>query len=649
MKRLLALSLVGLTQVGCGLLPDRPSWRDQLVADSPCFEVNLLDGLDDSSTDELRNLFDCVNHHGHVESIEPAVVSLEQGTTRAGLPAGVELATAVNAMGDLDVDPMALAGVLLDAMQAPDRPVEEMLDLALELVTGQRADRVRSGELSASNLDASVLTPLAEVGPIAIGSLLDGDLETAEWAGSVIVDPDTARWIRTGSAYLESDLPAVSTPLATAIPNLGHALLASQSPNNDRWAGATGESLKDLIRVYLVQDAPVLQNISPDAARLLGDPVFAAALENELVRLHQQHALQDLGPDLAWMANVDLHGNGLPPSEPSALYRFLRLLANTNETMDCSVWIIPIPFTDINLAVEVLNFIADMDPGSVQTAASVISILTGNGVSEFLLDQLADSGVCSTLTTEVMDDLIAVDVLTEPEARNLLTAIVGLLEVSKNGGNTNHIPDVANLLEEAHKAGGTPPLEELVRDLGNEPLFADLVDVVPILANPEEFGIVLDDAEPVDLAEAVSLIAWAFEVDETSGMTGLQELRPLLVPILKEDGTWETLDRAGVLMRDDASQTAHLLELLPPLIALDPELTLLQDLGPLLGERAVSAPLLRALETPGVLGSLLADRPSDEGQEEVPLAFMAGLIADGTLDDLLSLVDLLIADLGGDE
>ncbi|NCG21634.1 MAG: hypothetical protein GWP91_21680 [Rhodobacterales bacterium] len=647
MKRLLALSLVGLTLVGCGYASDRTSWRDQLVADSPCFEVNLLDGLDDSSTAELRNLYDCVNHHGHVVALEPSMVSLEQSVSRSGLPAGVEVATALNAMADLDVDPLALAGVLLDAMRAPDRPVDELLNIGLELITGQRADRVRSGELSTSNLESSVLIPLASVAPIAAGALLDGDLAAAEWAGSVIVHPDTVRWIRTGSAYLESDLPAVSEPLTTALPNLGQALLASQSPANDRWPGASGNSLKDLLRIYLVQDDPVLQDISADAAILLSDSVFRVALEAELVRLHNNRSLQDLGPDLAWLSNVDLRGDGLPPGEPSALHRFLRLLSNTNETMDCSLWIVPIPFTNINLAVEVLEFIADMDPGAVQTTASVISILTDNFFSEFLLDQVAGSGICDTLTNEVMDDLIAVDVLTEPEANNLLTAIVGLLQVSKNNG-TNHIPDVANLLQAAHQGGGTEPLEELARDLGNEDFLSDLVDVVPILADPSGHGITLEGDEPVDLAEAIGLIAWAVEIDDTSGNTGLQELRPLLVPILTEDGTWEALDRAGSLLRDEQSQTAHALELLPPLLALDPQLTLLQDLGPLLGERSVSMPLLRAIESPGVVEKLLAATPNQDGQQTVPLAFISGLIADGTLDEILALIDLLITDLSDD-
>ena len=154
-------------------------------------------------------------------------------------------------------------------------------------------------------------------------------------------------------------------------------------------------------------------------------------------------------------------------------------------------------------------------------------------------------------------------------------------------------------------------------------------------------------AEPAaDIADALSLLDWAVSEDPDTGRTGLEWLRPILKPLLSEDGTWTTLNRAAGLMRYEDSATAGLLALIPPLLQLDPDLALMDQLGPLLGQRSVAAPLLRALEAPGVVDGLLTDTPED-GQTQAPTAFLGALIADGTFDDLLALVDLLLEDLGG--
>jgi hypothetical protein len=350
------------------------------------------------------------------------------------------------------------------------------------------------------------------------------------------------------------------------------------------------------------------------------------------------------------MASVDLHGDPLTnPNEPSALFRFLRLLANTNEPMDCTIDLIfiQIPFSFGNLAVSVLELVADMNPETAAGAASILSLLIDNDIAEFSLDIAVGTNVCPTLTNDVVDDLVAVDVLTEPQAYDLLSVVVGILGPAKDDGQTNHIPDIADTVQLLHEAGGTEPLEELFRDIGTQPLLADLVEVVPILATPEAYGLTAGTEPAVDLANAIWLLDWAMAVDPETGRTGIEWLRPILRPVLIQQGTWDALDRASGLMRDETSDTSQLLDLLPPLLELDPDLVLLDNIGALLGERAIAAPLLRALESQGVLQALLAETPAD-GQPEVPLAFLGRLIADGTFDALLGLLDLLLDDLGGE-
>lgn len=635
---------------GCGKLSDDPHWSDQLVPDSPCFEVDLLDGLDEDDTGELRLLFDCVNKHGHVQALEPSVVALEQGQSRDGVPAGIELARVINRMPEIDIDPFALGGILLDALRDPEVELAGFLDVGIELVYGLPASEVRADASLRSDLSHSVLAPLGAALPPAITLLLDDDLEAATWFGDLLVNRETHRWIRTMSAYLESDDPTIRDPLAMALPNLGAALLASQSPENDRWSGSTGNSLRDLAGEFLLRPDPILIQMSPHIAPLVSDPAFNESLQSELVRLHGDGTLQAVPAQIAWMSNVDLHGDPLvDPTEPSALFRFLRLLSNANEPMDCTVdlWITNFNFSFGNLAVTVLEIIADLDPDTAQGAAGILSLLTGNEVSDWMLHGAVDLGedVCPTLTHELVDDLVAVDVLTQPEATDLLTAVVGILDVAKNGGSENHIPELATALDVAHDLGGTEPLEELFRDIGEERLVSDLVEVVPVLADPTAYGITAGSEEAVDLADALGLLEWTFAVDTDTDRTGLEWLRPLLQPVLEQEGTWEALDRMGLLLRTEGTATAGLLDMVPPLLQLDPELALLDSLGPLVGNKRVAAPLLRALETPGLLDALLRTTP-EAGQEQAPMAFLGTLLADGTLDDLLALIDLVIADLG---
>ena len=642
------LPLLGFL-AGCGAFADSEHWSEQLTADSPCYQVDLLDGLDESSTAELRNLYDCVNKQGHFEPLAPTVAELESATSRDGVPAGIELVRAVNKMPEIDIDPFAVGGILLDGLRDPEIDLHAFLDVGIELIYGRTATEVRNDPDSHGDLSNSVLAPLGPALPAALTILLDDDLEAAVWLGDLLVHPETKRWLRTGSAYLESSDPAIRDPLASAIPNLGFALLAAQSPGNDRWSGASGNSLRDLAVEYIVREDPVLVLISPDIAPLVSDTAWNEALQTELVALHAGGHLQATPAQLAWMASVDLNGNPLTdPNEPSALYRFLRLLGNANEPMDCQIdlWIVTFDFSFGNLAVTVLEIIADMNPSTAQNTAGIIALLTDNVVADWMLHETVDLGVCPTLSHELVDDLVAVDVLTEPEATDLLTVVVEVLDVSKNRGTTNHIPDLANALEKLHENGGTEPLEELFRDIGEERLVSDLVEIVPILADPAANGITAGTEEAVDLADALGLLEWAVAIDPDDGRTGFEWLRPLLMPILEQDGTWDALDRAGALMRTEDSALAGILDLIPPMLELDPELTLLDHLGPVLGQTQVSGPLLRALEAPGVLDSLLATTPVS-GQDEAPIAFLGRLLADGTFDDLLALVDLVIGDLGG--
>jgi len=339
----------------------------------------------------------------------------------------------------------------------------------------------------------------------------------------------------------------------------------------------------------------------------------------------------------------------VPQAGLSALYRFLRLLSAANDPIDCELdfLITQIEFSFPNLAVAILELIAELDPDTVQGAVGIVSALTDNIVSEWMLHEAVDLQICPDLTHEVVDDMRAIDVLTGDEADSLLVAVVDLLDVMKNQSATNQIPVVADILDQMHAGGGTKALEELVLDLGDESVMVDLTDLIPALSDPERYGITDTVQDPVELQEAIGLLEWAFVVDEEKQQTGLEQMRPLLMATLEPDETWEALDHAAGLMADDQTQVHHIMDLIPPLLRIDPDLEILDEMGPLLSHKPIAEPLMRMLETEGLVTALLASEPQGDS-DWVPLSFLGRVIATGVLDQLLGLIDMVLGDAGAD-
>ncbi|MBW1881786.1 MAG: hypothetical protein JRJ84_25800 [Deltaproteobacteria bacterium] len=540
---------------------DAPLWHDQLQADSPCYRVDLLDGLDETSTTELRDLFQCLNHNGHFSSLEPTVDSLEtQG--RGGQAAGIDVARAVNAMPEADIDLFALAGVALDLLRQDDRPIDEILDLVLELIYGVRASRVHNGITltDPAALGRGLLVPLAPVLPAMADALLDDNLRAAVWAGELLADPETKRWVRTFDSLASSTRPSVRDPMQDLLPDLGEAIDAAHSPSNDRWSDATGDSLRDVVVAFTLgikNGTPIIEVITPEADEILGDPVVRATLPGELEKLHDVGHLQRVPEEVRWLASVDSDGESLSPSELSALASLARLLHDTNRPMVCSldVWVTVLEVDLGNLAVAILEAIADQDPALVGGGAGLLGTIVGWDLTESLLDFIADTEVCPVLTTDVVDDLGALDLVYDDRADDTLALFIRLLNVLKYG-QQSRIPAFVDLASDLHATGAMPPIEEVIRDLGDEPLIDDVIDLVPVLVDPDDHGITAGSDNAADLQDLLGVALWVFERD--GGRTGWEVMRPLVQAVVAQQGTWEATDHAGALLSDTSSQTAHL-------------------------------------------------------------------------------------------
>ncbi|MEZ4236088.1 MAG: hypothetical protein R3F59_07985 [Myxococcota bacterium] len=646
-----------LAAASCGGSPSA-WWVDQLQPDGPCYRVDLVDGLDTRSTDELHDLFACVNQQGAIDALAPADAAMDVQTRPQPdgtvAPAGIELAVALERLRGSDVDAFALGSLLVDALQAEappgaPRPVDQLLDLSLELTYGAPASQVRSGAVDLRDpeaLRAGVVAPLAPVVPILARTLLDDDLAAANFLGEVLQDPETRRWLLTLVSIVRSEDPAVAGPLASLVPDLGSAVLAGRSPGNDRWPGASGDSLRDLLTFFVVRDHPVVEDISPAAHEILGDPAVRAALVPAIDALAADGSLAQTPEAVAWMASVDVDGTPLSPDELSSLYRFVRLLADNNHPVDCSIDLVvtTIDWQFDNLSLATLRLLAGLQPGEVVDLAGLVSDLTGSPLTQPLIDLAIDSGVCPSFTRQTMDDLRALEALQQPEALPLLTDFVTVLAVLQ-GGSTDHLPAFADLAEALFDAGGLEPAEEAIRDLGPTPVAEDLVALVEALAHPERHGVTAGGAPAPTLGDALALVDWAFAVDPAVGLSGLQRIRPWAVGVLDDDDGWVAGGNLARLAATPGTATADLLPLLATVADLDPQLTVLDDLGPVLADPEVAAPLLRIAERPDVVDALLRDTPAPgSGTGEVPLAFWGRLVVNGALQDVLRLFDTAVAE-----
>jgi hypothetical protein len=644
-----------LTGTACGVLSeDAPSWHDQLVASSPCYRVDLLDGLDEQGADEVHDLFDCVNYHGHFEPLADTVDALD-ASTRSRSPAALEVARMVNRMPSLDVDPFALAGLLTDALRADDRPIDEFLNVLLELFYGTRANRVRSGAVQLDDpaaLQLGILGSLAPVAPIAARSLLNDDLQTAKRIGESLSDLDTRRWIWTFESLAASDHPDVQPAVSELLVHMGQARTAAFDATNDRWSGASGDSLRDGLDAWFLADVPVISAISDEADTILADAVIREALPDLLVDLDRRGHLRLAPEEIAWLATVDKEGNTLQAGQVSALHAFIRLLAKADHPLHCELdlWLTEVELISLdNLALTALEVLAKTNPDTLVAGSGFLGSLFDDGVTEWILHAAVDAaeGTCDGLTHEIVDDLEAVGVLTEPPAYDILVLFIEILDLLKHG-EQDRLPELMTLATDLFEADGIEPTEELLRDLAPTAVVDDILALVPVLADPVSHGIKATTHPPVDVAELLGAAEWAFSKNE-QGLTGWERARALVLPVLEHEATWVALDRTAGLLEDDRTQMSGLLHLLPPLVALDPNLDILDQLGPLLEDDQLARPLLEITETGAVIEAFFRTERMQPEDPEPPVAFVARLVVHGTLDDLLSIADLAVDALLGDD
>jgi len=629
---------------GCRFSEPQAPWTDQLQADGPCWRVDLGDGLDEGSTQELHDLYDCVDRQGAIAPLGPTMETMDS-LGRTGVPLGIDLARLVNHLPDVDIDPLNLARAALDLLEAPDAPLTPLLEVGVELIYGQPYATVAASPDLGSQLalDQGVLRPLLPVLGADASALLQGGDAVPDLLATVVDDPATLDLACTLAGLADTTDPEIAALGAALVPDMGDALVRATDRSNDRWSEATGDSLRDLVSAGMLEPGEdgqtALVALRPELLDLLGDALVVANLRQTLGDARDQGRLAPLPAQLQYLSEVDVSGGSLSATEDSALLSLLRLLDSGNTEAQCSIDLVftSLDFNLGNLSVALLSALADQDPQAAASGIDLLGSILGGPLTQGTLELVASTGVCPVIDDQLVTDLGSIDRLSDPEVGDLLVVLLMVLDDARSG-EADRLVDVVDLASAMVDRGLVPPLEEVLADLGSTAAASDLVQVLGVLLDPVPLQVDAcpTGSRPLDLEGMVGLVHAALA--DRSGGVPLDVLRPVLDATLGADGTWSALGHLGALAHAASARTRELLPLLARVLAVDPSLSILRDLAPVLQDASLRDPALRMLEAPALLDALGAPTDMVEG----PLPWAARLVVGGTVESLLRTISLVV-------
>lgn len=627
---------------GCTFAPSGEDWRSQLAPSGPCYEANLLDGVDRGSTAELHTVFACLNGTGALDPYAPLDAALD-AATRDGA-AGLVLLGWGDALATLDVSAAGVVQGALDVLEAPE-DLLWTLRLGLELVYAAPWSSLGTDVPlnSTASLEGGVLVPLLGTAAVTAGVILDDDLAPLLPLAEALRS-DALHDVAWTLASVGTSTDPTLAGLAERWPDdVADALARTTDASNDRWDGASGHSLRDLAEQVFTRSGndgrPVIEHLGDPLRPVLADAIVRDRLEAAVGEQWDAGRLQEAVPQLVHLASVDVRGGELSDGEDSALVALVRLLHDGDAEVDCTVdlGLFDVDFSLGNLSVSLLQRFADTDPDTVVSGVDLLGSLLGYELTDAVLDLVADSGVCPVIDAGLVEDLHAVDRFNDPEVGDLLRVMLAVLDAMD--AQDSRIPELVDLLGTVHAFGLVEPGEELLRDIADAPLTDDVIGYVPVLLDPWAFhdgGDFPDFVEPVDFDTAWGVALAVLEEDD-AGETDLGRLSGVIDALLVQDGAWTALANLAGLLADPDAELRGALGWWADRAAADPELAWADTLADALDDDALARPPLVLVESDGVRDAVTGTELAAIG----PLPFSAALVRDGTFEVLLDTLRLL--------
>ena len=625
------LSSLLILLAGCGL-PNQASWYDQLEADGPCHRANLLDGLDEDSTDEINDVFDCLNQ-GNLEPLATTIDALET-PARDDQPAGFALARTLNTLPTEAIDLWGLLDVANDWFTNAESDISDWAHLGVELIYAQPyQDVVESGpSWRQSDVDNGVISPLISTMPFVAQAILDSEEDVLSEIDDMLKSERADKLATTFQEIIHAEEGLPSTLTDGLMRELGEALVATQYGANDRWPDSTGNSLNDLAQALLTLegDALVLESILDPASNILGDSLIETKLRAVIGELYDDGHIAELPSQLLVLVSTDTSGGTVASGEDSAFVSLVRLLAEANQDLDCSVGIWGWGFDVSNPSVWFLQQLAALDP---EDAASGVEIF-GSTLSWSVFQELFGYvGSQCGLGSQFEDDLEAVQRLSDEEVDDLLVVMMRFLQAFEEG-QSDRIPDLVNVVSALHTQSLSEPFEEILRDLLPLPITNSLIEGLPLLLEPGSYySDAFDTSQAFDFEELWQLLEATADLN---GASPLPKFRLLLGTLGEQTHPWTAIAHLGDLLSQEEAKMVSLLELFAALPRSE-ETDTSQTAG-ILSDQAWTQDLMTTLETDALAVAMTTSSESDEGA----LPFAARLVTNGTLDSLLKSLELAL-------
>lgn len=607
-----------------------PALPDPSSGSGPCFEVDLMDGL--QGGEEILVLFQCLNERGAFTPLQDLVTWL---CTSEAVVDVVDLANGL--MGTFDV----VGGLETAArlVEGDDPPAGDLLDLyaeAYELgvlpslvgVAWEAMDEMAACEAGYFPERCSLPTWGAR---ILRSDLVDTALYVVDEVKTALPAPDRVAQVNALVRLLHDSSTAAGNPT--------NPLLELAS-----W----------FITEPLYQDSP-LTRLLPHLQYLLNgdmdgdgeadhnpdDDDFLVSLAPHLARLYREGTLQELPDQLKYLQTYDSNGDYVGFEGVSILDELLEVTQRMggDTSMLEQEFTVPgstEPTTLLDLALQVADDL----------------YVEGADVEEIVeqLDWIVNDQVCGGSASSELCSILAgvMPPLTAAVETGITDALLPIVYVAHHSADMGRILDLLDLALEMDLVNRIDFLGPLMADSDG---LSTVVDLVPVFIRTD-LGTFTQAGE-----DGIALLRWAInpwvweEDGETLTITPLDLPLPLLRRLLDPQSPWSDLDvligtvTTAMLDENSPFYTERLLGSLDQILAALPDadvdvLELAQDL---LNEQELWISAL-SIGADTTFMELLLTSPDRQGATW----YLYDLIERGTLDDVLTwtagLLDLLTAE-----
>jgi hypothetical protein len=630
---------------GCSLGAEEPHWSDQLIPSGPCWEVNLVDGLDEESTNELHNLYACLNRTGNLQALS-AIDAAMDTPNREGTAIGLSFAQMSNSLPRSGFDLFGMAGKALALFTEFNDDIDVALEALVELNYGEPYEVVEAEFETSSSLESGITVPAVRLLSETAGVILDQGDGVQAAMGLALELPLLHNGLCSLAGVVHTEDPTLAPVADNLIGNLADAWVEAGNDENDLWENGSGHSIRDLVdAIQFGKEDGFFNETEDDLRTLLNDPRIQMATKGVLVDAVNDGEIGPLANQILYLATVDSGGVPLTyasAEDTSALQAGLRLLDSANDDMSCTVPIIGFTIDLGNMSVAILRQIANLSRGAAVTRVAFLGDVLGFGITQTVANQLAASGACPLLDEQLLDDLRVVERLNDSEVGDLVAIIHGLLDAVYESGERDRLQETVNVLGALHAHGLTQPIEEALRDLAPSALVADIGVLVGTLVDPSSLHV---DACPTGSEPLDFDTLWDTSETFLAESDFIDTLGPVIESALGNDATWQMIDNGAALASHPTARIHALPELAVALNATDSEGDLLGVIVDTVQDPALFRPVLAAIETPELRDAIIQATPDSEG----PLPFITRLIISDTVTVMLQTVDLVLDSLGATE